>query len=291
MKRITVFVLCLAVLTASAGCARSQAETPAPAVTKAPAEQEEAGRTKDAAEAAAPADEQIHGNSVPAGIPSPSEADTRKQLPESAQELSSISAETEKSAETPVPAVAADASADGVKAESGGAAADAGISGSSGENSGEGAEVSYTPRYGSVSHSAISSALHDRYRSDIPDGLIHKQSWRLLARKSAVGRSGAEETVYLIVYHGIYRAGEKPEELSGGIVPAAMTFTMSENGDYSLKEYLTPPEGAVSESDIRALFPAAAADEALNAEKYTELLKNENLDKANKYLDSLYGNS
>ena len=58
----------------------------------------------------------------------------------------------------------------------------------------------------------------------------------------------------------------------------------------ALKEYRTPAAGAAYESDIRAIFPAAAADEALSAGKYAEALKNENLSKVNAYLSELNKN-
>ncbi len=141
-------------------------------------------------------------------------------------------------------------------------------------------------------NAAISAVLREQYRSKDPDGLIHVQSYYLLADETTeAGSEGGfgERTVYLIVYHMIYRMGEKPEELEGGFVPAVITFSADKDGAYSLKVYWTPGEGANYESDIRARFPAAAAEEALRIERYADYLKKDNWNQLTEYLNRLNG--
>lgn len=144
---------------------------------------------------------------------------------------------------------------------------------------------------------AIASVLQEQYRSKEPDGFIHVQSYRLLANETASGTPVAgttnyfeKETVYLIVYHMTYRVNEKPEEFEGGFVPTVITFSIDEDGEYSLKDYWTPRAGTNYESDIRAKFPREVADDALDIEKYAEALKNNNLKQVTEYLNNLKGN-
>ena len=60
---------------------------------------------------------------------------------------------------------------------------------------------------------------------------------------------------------------------NGSYVPTAITFSIAASGDSPL-EYWEPSDGSYS-GDIRAKFPAAAADEALNDQDYIEDLKTE----------------
>ena len=133
---------------------------------------------------------------------------------------------------------------------------------------------------------AIAAVLREKYRSEVPDGLIHMQSYRLLAENT--GRPD-EVTVYLIVYHMTYSMmyGE-PKEVAGGFVPAAVTFSVAADGAYTLKEYRTPEAGENYESDLLAIFPAAAAAQALQIEKYAAALKNDNLAQVTEYLNNLF---
>lgn len=138
----------------------------------------------------------------------------------------------------------------------------------------------------------IAAALRENYRSVDPDGLLHLQSYHLLADEttgiSAPGTQDLyEETVYLIVYHAVFRMGDTPEEISGGAVPAMLTFSQDADGGFSLKEFWTPEDGADYEDELRARFPEAAADEALDPQKYTAALRDDVLQQAQDYLDRL----
>ena len=58
-----------------------------------------------------------------------------------------------------------------------------------------------------------------------------------------------------------------------------------------LKDYWIPRSGANYSGDIRAKFPGAAADDALNIEKYAEALTNDSWSQATAYLNSLQNNN
>ena len=135
---------------------------------------------------------------------------------------------------------------------------------------------------------AIAAVLQEAYHSKDPDGLIHMESYCLLDGETAGGPAAGEETVYLIVYHMTYHVmNGMPEEAEGGFVPAAITFSVGEDGAYALKEYRTPREGDGYESDLRSVFPTAAAEEALHIGRYAEGLKADNRERAAEYLEQL----
>ena len=83
------------------------------------------------------------------------------------------------------------------------------------------------------------------------------------------------------------------EEVSGGLTPAAITFTIDENGGYDLKDYFTPEEYSDSEDGydyeekIRAVFPQNILDKALNADDYADELRNINLEKLRTFFEKL----
>lgn len=88
--------------------------------------------------------------------------------------------------------------------------------------------------------------------------------------------------VYLLVYHMKYSVnGDQLEEVEGDFVPTAITFSIDENGQYTLKEYWTPRNDENYEKDVRSKFPGSSATEALNTEKYAEELIKENWRLAN----------
>ena len=134
---------------------------------------------------------------------------------------------------------------------------------------------------------AIAAVLREKYRSEVPDGLLHLQSYRLLAEETD---RGGEVTVWLIVCHAVYRMSDGPEALECGFVPTAITFSPDGSGGHTVKAYWTPREGADHVSEVRAAFPAAAAEEALAAEKYARILLEDTREQAAEYLRHL-GNS
>ena len=129
--------------------------------------------------------------------------------------------------------------------------------------------------------SAIAAVLREKYRSPEPDGLIRVQSFFVLGEEAVVGA----ETVYLLVYHAEYSAGDGLKTVSDGFVQTAATFT---SGEYALLDYWTPDGGDV-ESEVRAKFPAVVADKALNVAKYAETLKADARSRAEAYLASMQG--
>ncbi len=117
---------------------------------------------------------------------------------------------------------------------------------------------------------AISKAILDYHADIAQDGQIHVESHVILQKDGF----GAEKiTVYLLVLQEAYSVdGETLTEESGSYVPTAITFAVSASGEYTLEEYWEPSDGSYSD-DIRAKFPADAADEALNDQAYIDDLK------------------
>ena len=162
----------------------------------------------------------------------------------------------------------------------------------------QGINSPYAPKTASKLNKAIANILNEKYSSDKPDGLVHIESYTLLVNEVASGtplvgntEHAEEVTVYLIVYHMKYKIHEMVEEVSGDFVPTAITFLVDENGEYSMKDYWIPRSGANYSGDIRTKFPGAAADDALNIEKYAEALTNDSWSQATAYLNSLQNNN
>jgi len=141
---------------------------------------------------------------------------------------------------------------------------------------------------------AISAAILEHYRSDKPDGLIHVESHILLANEEMRGIPlfGADDraekvTAYLLVYHVKYSTyGGTLEAMGGSYVPAAITFSIRNSGEYVLEEYWEPRDGSFYAEDIRHKFPGSAADDAQNAQAYIEELKAQTYNKALAYMNN-----
>lgn len=142
----------------------------------------------------------------------------------------------------------------------------------------QGLNSPYAPKTASALNNAIAKVLNEKYSARKPDGLIHVENYYLLSLETASGtplkgNSGHMKitNVYLLVYHMKYSVnGGQLEEHEGDFVPTAITFSIDENGEYTLKEYWTPKNGANYEKDVRSKFPGEAAENALNSEKYAE---------------------
>lgn len=117
---------------------------------------------------------------------------------------------------------------------------------------------------------AISRAVLEHYADMVQDGQIHAESHVLLAED----RSDAETvTVYLLVLQETYSVdGGTLTMENGSYIPTAITFSLSTSSAVPL-EYWEPGDGSYSD-DIRAKFPADAADEALlNDQAYIDELR------------------
>ena len=116
----------------------------------------------------------------------------------------------------------------------------------------------------------IGQAVLEHYADTVQDGQIHVESHAILAQDDNDGML----TVYLLVLQETYSVdGETLTLENGSYVPTAITFSIAASGDSPL-EYWEPSDGSYTD-DIRAKFPAAAADEALNDQDYIEDLKTE----------------
>ena len=117
---------------------------------------------------------------------------------------------------------------------------------------------------------AISRAVLEHYADMVQDGQIHAESHVILAED----RSGRETvTVYLLVLQETFSTdGGTLTMENGSYIPTAITFSLSTSGAAPV-EYWEPGDGSYSD-DIRAKFPADAADEALlNDQAYIDELK------------------
>ena len=129
-----------------------------------------------------------------------------------------------------------------------------------------------------VLDAAISKAVLDHYADAVQPGQIHVESHVLLAQDDS---SADTITVYLLVLQETYSAdGETLTMENGSYVPTAITFSLSTSSGPTPLEYWEPSDGSYSD-DIRAKFPPAAAEEALqNDQAYIDDLKTASFQKA-----------
>ncbi len=121
-------------------------------------------------------------------------------------------------------------------------------------------------------YAAITSAILAQNKSDKPDGLLHCANFVLFKQEELSMYSEPltpiQVTVYGIALHQAYGfSGHTFHEAGGSHIPTAITFEVL-NGEYVLKEYWTPRDGAYYASDIRDKFPDDVEGEALDTQKY-----------------------
>lgn len=76
-------------------------------------------------------------------------------------------------------------------------------------------------------------------------------------------------TVYAMVLIQKFNYADDGLAVVGGShIPTAITFSKTESGEYSLKEYWIPRDGSYYETDIKEKFPSAIWDDALDTQKY-----------------------
>ena len=129
----------------------------------------------------------------------------------------------------------------------------------------------------SILDELISNAVLDHYADAVQPGQIHVESHVTLAEDKHDTQS---VTVYLLVLQEIYSVdGESLTLENGSYIPTAITFSLSTSGGAPI-EYWEPSDGSYSD-DIRAKFPPAAAEEALqNDQAYIDDLKTASFQKA-----------
>lgn len=113
----------------------------------------------------------------------------------------------------------------------------------------------------------VSKAVTEHYKNSLT-GLINVESHVILAneQKTSAGNSDKayEITVYAVVMRESYNI--ENNELSncyGSVIPTALTFTVNENNNYSLKEYWEPRDGGYYAKDIEKKFPDSTQKEAI----------------------------
>jgi len=119
---------------------------------------------------------------------------------------------------------------------------------------------------------AVSEAIMAHNKDDFADYDYACESHVILATQSGGPAEGSQMdtvTVYgLVLYQEYDLSADGIMELSGSHIPVAMTFDVSADKDYSLREYWVPRDGSYYAPDIREKFPGSAAQDALDTQKY-----------------------
>ena len=119
---------------------------------------------------------------------------------------------------------------------------------------------------------AIQKAILDENDSSYPERYDYACcDFVPLGEASATPLAG--ETTHIITYYGWVMdqkyliSGDGIETVSGSHIPAALTFTLNENG-YQLKEFWRPRDGSYFVEDIRREFPSDIVDDGIDSQKY-----------------------
>ncbi len=159
----------------------------------------------------------------------------------------------------------------------------------------QGLKSPYAPASAKGLDDAISVVLNEKYRSKEPDGLLHIENYVLFGNELISGlpqigsnKSIEKERVYLLVYHMKYTVNSTAvEEYEGNFVPTVITFSVDENGNYSLDDYITVNNNEKNYvKNVEKYFPEGMWKDALNTEKYAEELIKDSREKATAYLES-----
>jgi hypothetical protein len=128
-------------------------------------------------------------------------------------------------------------------------------------------------------HNAIMEHNKDRYYK----GVFTCESHIVLATEAVEPASAGQIetlTVYALALYEEYDLSEEGiQSVSGGCIPVALTFHVTETG-YALSEYWEPGDGADYSDDIRDKFPEDVLDTIWNPQNHVDALKAENHRKA-----------
>lgn len=119
---------------------------------------------------------------------------------------------------------------------------------------------------------AISAAILDREKGNSDSEFVCESHVTL----STEARSPADNsdnidmvTVYAMVLVQKYNfVNDGLDKVGGSHIPTAITFDVSESGEYTLKEYWIPRDGSYYGPDIKEKFPSAIWEDALDTQKY-----------------------
>lgn len=131
----------------------------------------------------------------------------------------------------------------------------------------------------------ISAAILENEKQNSKEGTIRIESHVMLAneiRNGADRDTAEEETVYLLVLMRTYEMYDSGviQVVGESCVPTAITFSVSESGEYLLKDYWEPRDGGYYTEDVQGKFPGVSAENALNEQLYLAQLQAESYDKA-----------
>lgn len=143
----------------------------------------------------------------------------------------------------------------------------------------------------------VSEAVTEHFKSNYTLGLINVESHIILAneQKTSARESNRvyEETAYAVVMRATYNIeNNKLSNDYSSLIPTALTFSVDENGIYTLKEYWEPRDGGDYAKDIEKKFPSGVQNDAIFCgDRYGKKLTKECALKAEAALAQILGGS
>lgn len=126
-------------------------------------------------------------------------------------------------------------------------------------------------REGDLLDSAIVTAILEHNKSGRSEGVPFVSYVPLMTEASGPSQLGQADmvTVYAMVLYQEYKlTAGAIEDVGGSHIPTALTFEVSQEGEYALTEYWEPRDGSYYVPDIREKFPKNVYSRALDTQKY-----------------------
>ena len=133
--------------------------------------------------------------------------------------------------------------------------------------------------------SAVSAAVLEYNREKYVEGDFACEAHIILDSTSGQDEQGVFITAYTVVRYQVYSDdGETYSEVGGHVVPTTVTFDVTDNGTYTLREYWEPRDGAYYEMDLRENFPAGIVEDAIAGYEYADELGEQCAVQAREYI-------
>ena len=149
---------------------------------------------------------------------------------------------------------------------------------------------------GSISalDAAITNAVLQKHKDAVPNGYLVTESHIIVANETVSGTPTVGQTnhvqeaiVYIYYLHLLFDVNDNhPVENEGVFQEAILTFSVDENGNYTLKRFLRPQYSADHDEDLFKRFTSANEDIANNQEAYAERLLNQCWASASAYIEN-----
>ena len=141
---------------------------------------------------------------------------------------------------------------------------------------------------------AITAAILEHHQSEKPDGLLNTVSYvipsnQVISGTPAKGEQSRilEEAVFVYYLNRKFSVSSgEPQEVSSIFMHAVLSFTVTEDGEYILKDYWELKDSSRNPAEFQSKYPSLVIDSAESYDEYTQELESRCLAQAKVYLQN-----